>query len=143
MFCSMLAERGVKNTAGSSMGVGRVLTCFTPEPQACREGSEKHCWRFGVAGSQWGADRFIYVRRLFFFCLSSTRHRKMVQNPQATEKERSGCKTKHCWGLGGVGSVPPSKSGPEPPLSKLTHMIISCGDLRLVGSTHHRKVVQT
>ena len=29
---------------------------------------------------------------------------------------------------------PSSKSGP--------HMIISCGDLRLVGSTRHRKVVQ-
>ena len=45
------------------------------------------------------------------FCLSSTRHRKVVQNPQATERERS--RTKHCWGLGGAGSVPPSKSGPE------------------------------
>ena len=30
---------------------------------------------------------------------------------------------------------PPSKSGPD--------MIIFCGDLRLVGSTRHRKVVQT
>ena len=28
----------------------------------------------------------------------------------------SGCKTKHCWGLGGAGWVLPSKSGPEPPL---------------------------
>ena len=32
------------------------------------------------------------------------------------ERERSGCKTKHRWGLGGAGSVAPSKSGPETPL---------------------------
>ena len=39
-----------------------------------------------------------------------------------TAGERSGCKTKHCWG-----SVSPSKSCQEPPtLSKLTHMIIYC-----------------
>ena len=39
-----------------------------------------------------------------------------------TAGERSGCKTKHCWG-----SESPSKSCPESPtLSKLTHRIISC-----------------
>ena len=59
MFCSRLAERGVKNTAGGWMGLGRTLTCFAPEPQACREGSEKHCWWFGGTGWQWGADGFI------------------------------------------------------------------------------------
>ena len=31
-------------------------------------------------------------------------------------KGGSSCKTKHCCGLGGVGSVLPSKSGPEFPL---------------------------
>ena len=42
----------------------------------------------------------------------------MVGETHATERrakntagEKSGCKTKHCWG-----SVSPSKSGPEPPL---------------------------
>ena len=53
------------------------------------------------------------------FCLSSTRHRKIVQNHQATKRERErerSCKTKACWGLGRAGSVSPSKSGPEPPL---------------------------
>ena len=47
--------------------------------QACREGSEKHCWGgggVGGAGSQWGVDRFIYV-----FCLSSNRHPKVAQYP--------------------------------------------------------------
>ena len=29
------------------------------------------------------------------------------------EGGRSGCKTKHCWGLGGAGLVSPSKSGLE------------------------------
>ena len=47
------------------------------------------------------------------------------------------------------GSVLPSKSGPEPPLLQRIgrflsksgpDMIISCGDLRLVGYTRHRKV---
>ena len=71
---------------------------------------------------------------------------------------KSGCKTKHCWGLVGRAGCrhrkvvqnrhsvqadtrdyagrlhPSSKSGPD--------MIISCDDLRLVGSTRHRKVVQ-
>ena len=40
MICSRLAERGVKNTAGGSMWMRRALTCFAPEPQACREGSK-------------------------------------------------------------------------------------------------------
>ena len=53
MFCSRLAERGVKNTTRRSMGVGRALTCFAPEPQACREGSEKHCWGGGGGGGRW------------------------------------------------------------------------------------------
>ena len=63
-------------------GVGFRLV--VPEPQV-RRGSKnfrpsckKHCW-----GTRWGADRFIYARR---FCLSSTRHRKVVQNPKTTER---------------------------------------------------------
>ena len=51
---------------------------------------------------------------------------------------RGGCKTKHSLGLG----VAIKKWSITPTLSKLTHMIISCGDLRLVGSTRHQKVVQ-
>ena len=34
MFCSRLAK-GEKNTAGDSMGVGRILTCVAPEPLPC------------------------------------------------------------------------------------------------------------
>ena len=75
----------------------------------------------------------------------------MVGGTQATETrvkntagERSGCKTKHCAGGGGGGlGVAIKKWSRTPNLSKLTHMIISCGDLRLVGSTRHRKVDQT
>ena len=82
----------------------------------------------------------------------------IVGGTQATERrvkntagERNGRKTKHCWGLGvaikkwsrhddflrrpKAGRLhPSSKSGPD--------IIISCGDLRLVGSTRHRKVSQ-
>ena len=70
------------------MGVGRALTCFAPEPKVCREGSEKKLWWWirwdGLAvGCRW-----IYLRPTFF-CLSSYRHRKVVQNPQATERERN------------------------------------------------------
>ena len=69
----------------------------------------------------------------------------MVGGTQATERrvktllgEEVVVKPNAAWG-----SVSPSKSGPEPPtLFKLEHMIISCGDLRLVGSTRHRKMVQ-
>ena len=99
-----------------------------------------------------------------FFCLSSTRHRKVVQNPQATK--RGGVFVKPNTAGGSVGRArcrhrkvvqnthsvqddthdyflrrpkagrlhTSSKSGPD--------MIISCGDLRLAGSTRHRKVVQ-
>ena len=59
-------------------------------------------------------------------------HREESEN---TAGERSGCKTKHCWGLG----VAIKKWSRTPTLSKLTHIIISCDDPRLVGSTNHRK----
>ena len=35
------------------------------------------------------------------------------RTPGSHRGGRSGCKTKHCWGLGGAGSVSPSKSGRE------------------------------
>ena len=156
-------KKRVKITAGSG-GPRHVLF------QACREGYEKHCWGldwsgadsnmfcartpklaergmkniaggFGGAGLQWGADRFIYARR---FCLSSTRHRKVVQNPQATEREREVVVNQtllRAWWGGLAAAI--KKWSRTPTLSKLTHMIISCGDLSLVGSTDHRKVVQT
>ena len=81
----------------------------------------------------------------------------MVGRTQAIERrventagERSGCKTKHCWGF----NIATKKWSRTPTLSKLTagrlhpssksgsDLIISCGDLRLVGFTRHRKVVQ-
>ena len=56
-------------------------------------------------------------------------HREESEN---TACGRSGCKTKHYWGLG----VAIKKWSRTPSVSKLTHMVISCRDL--VGS--HRKV---
>ena len=82
----------------------------TRTPKLSERGVKNTAGGFGGAGLQWGVDRFIYVS-----CLSSTSHRKVVQSPRL-QREKSGCKTKHCWGLGGAGSMPPSKSGPEPPL---------------------------
>ena len=38
IICSRLAERGVKNTAGGSVGMGRALTCFAPEPSSLQRG---------------------------------------------------------------------------------------------------------
>ena len=35
------------------------------------------------------------------------------RTPGSQRGGRSGCKTKHCWGLGGAGSLLQSKSGPE------------------------------
>ena len=54
-------QRGERKHCWVSMRLGRVLTCFAPEPQACREGSENSAWglgRVGGAGSRWGVDRF-------------------------------------------------------------------------------------
>ena len=74
---------------------------------------------------------------------SGCRHRKVVQNPPPPSVQAD----THDYFLRRpkAGRLhPSSKSGPEsPPLSKLTHMIISCGDLRPVGSIRHRKVVRT
>ena len=76
-------------------------------------------------------------------CLSSTRHRKVVQNPQVTERERGVGRVvvKPNTAGGSVGRlvVIIEKWSRTPTLSKLTRMIISCGNLRLVGSTRHRK----
>ena len=58
------------------------------------------------------------------------RHRKVVQNPHSVQADT------HDYFLRRpkAGRLhPSSKNGPD--------MIISCGDLRLVGSTRHRKVV--
>ena len=57
-----------------------------PRPQqACREGSEKHCWGFGGAGLQWGADRFIYAKLhdefFFFFAWVPTTIEKWSRTP--------------------------------------------------------------
>ena len=93
-------EKRVKITAGLG-GPRHVLL------QACREGSEKHCW--GLDGGWAGANMFcprapkltekrvkntagalggvpIVLSTPDVFCLSSTRHRKVVQNPQAIER---------------------------------------------------------
>ena len=59
------------------------------------------------------------------------RHRKVVQNPHSVQADT------HDYFLRRpkAGRLhPSSKSGPD--------MIISCGDLRLVGSARHQKVVQ-
>ena len=59
------------------------------------------------------------------------RHRKVVQNPHSVKADT------HDYFLRRPKADrlrPSSKSGPD--------MIISCGDLRLVGSTRHQKVVQ-
>ena len=65
------------------------------------------------------------------FCLSSNRHRKVVPNPHSVQADT------HDYFLRRpkAGRLhPSSKSGPG--------MIISYGDLRLVGSARHQKVVQ-
>ena len=62
---------------------------------------------------------------------SRCRQRKVVQNPHSVQADI------HDYFLRrpNAGRLhPSSKSGPD--------MIISCGDLRLVGSARHRKVVQ-
>ena len=62
MLCARtpkLAERGLKNTAGGSV------------------------WR-----ARSGVPIDLSTSDVYFFCLSSTRHRKVVRNPQATEGER-------------------------------------------------------
>ena len=69
---------------------------------------KKHCWGFGWAGWQLGADGFIYARSLHEFDPPSK------NGPESPgQGQRSGCKAKHRWGLGRAGSVSPSKSGPE------------------------------
>ena len=99
------------------------------------------------------------------FCLSFNRYRKVVQNPQVTDSE-GGVVVKPNTAGGSVDGldVTIEKWSRTPTLSKLTHviiscgdlmagrlrpssksgpdMIISCGDLRLAGSICHRKVVQ-
>ena len=52
MFCSRLAERGVKNTAGGSIGVGRALHVLRQNPQVAERGMKNIVWGFGGAGSQ-------------------------------------------------------------------------------------------
>ena len=72
MFCARtlkLAERGVKNTAGGSVGRARSgvpMDVSTPD----------------------------------VFCLSSNRHRKMYQNPQATERREVVVKLNAAGGSG-------------------------------------------
>ena len=63
------------------------MTLFTPPHPLVGPQSRKHCW---------GRDG--HIKRW-----------SRIPRPQ---RGGSGCKTKHCWGLDGVGSVPPSKSGP-------------------------------
>ena len=59
-------EGSVKHCWGS-MGVGRALTCFVPEPPSLQKRERKTLLGgsvgLGGAGSQLGADRFIYARR--------------------------------------------------------------------------------
>ena len=77
MFCSRLAERGMKNTVGARWGWGRPLHVLSQNHQADREESEKHCsgggGGVGVGGGGGGRwDRLavgcrkIYLRRTFF-----------------------------------------------------------------------------
>ena len=144
-----------KTLLGGLIGVIRALTCFVLAVKITAK----------ALGD--GADRFIYAQRFFvvFFCMSSTRHRKVVQNPQATGRgeevvvkpntaggSMGRARCRHRKVVQNPHSVQAnthdyflrrptacrlhqsSRSGPD--------MIISCGDLRLVGSSRHRKVVQ-
>ena len=104
MFCSRLAEWGVTNTAGGSMGWGGPQHVLSQNHQAYREESEKHCWGFGGAGSQWGAHRFISPD---VFCLSSTRHHKVVAKSPGHREERVVVKPNTAGGsVGGLGPEP-------------------------------------
>ena len=78
-----------------------ALTCFVPDVKNTA----------GTLGG--GANRFIYARRLLLEF-----HPPSKSGPESPSHREggSGCKTKHCWGLGDAGSVSPSKSGPESPL---------------------------
>ena len=109
-------------------GGGAGPNMYCAEPQACREGSKNTAWG-SVGRARSGVPKDLSTPDVF--CLSSTRHRKVVQNPQATEKREVVQKNKHCWGLG----VSPSKCGPESPL---------CILLRRYGENiffHFKKVV--
>ena len=63
---------------------GRGLPGVWGGPQVTEREVKNTAGGFGGAGSQLGADRFIYAMTPdFYFGLSSARHRKMVQNPHS------------------------------------------------------------
>ena len=114
-----------------------VFRRIVPEPHV-RQGSNFFCpsRKKHTAGALGGVPMELPTSD--FFCLSSTRPRKVVQNTQATQRQREVVKPNTAGGSG----VAIEKWSRTPTLSQLIHMIISCDDQRLVGSTRQRKVVQ-
>ena len=85
---------------GGLGGVRRALTCFVPAVNT-------------LLGHSVGVPIVLSTPDVFLFEF----HPPSKSGSESPDhREGSGCKTKHCWGLGGAGSVSPSKSGPESPL---------------------------
>ena len=124
-------ERRAKNTAGGGLcGVRRAITCFAPAVKT-------------LLGHSSGVPIDLSTPEVF--CLSSTRHRKVVQNPQATERGWGEVVVKPNTAGGSMGRARfrHRKAVQNPHSVQANTHDYFLRDLRLVGSTRHRKAAQT
>ena len=141
MFCSRLAERGVKNTAGGSMGGGAGPNMFCPRTPKLTEKRVKYtAGMFGGVGLQWGADRFIYARR---FLLEF--HPPLKSGPESPGHREGEVVVKPNTAGGSVGWAwcCHRKVVQNPPSVQADAHNYFLRRPKAGGSTRHRKVVQT